>query len=218
MPDHCFCEGVRAGAIRQPSNTVSSFAFVLAAVLVLRDARNASAWRFAGATLLVGLGSAWFHATLSFWGQTADVLGMYVVATFLLIESLARRSMWTASRQNALFIGGNTVLLAMLIALPDVRRYVFALLVVAIIASEWRRLSRTRTAEDANHVARARRAFTSSVALLAFGFAVWILDITRVVCAPTSLWQLHALWHLCGAASAWCAYRAVMGREPPRRA
>jgi len=36
MPDGCFCEAMRQGAIAQPANFWSSFAFVAAAILIWR--------------------------------------------------------------------------------------------------------------------------------------------------------------------------------------
>ena len=193
------------GRIRQPSNTVSSLAFVAVSLLVLRRAPDARAWRFAAAVLLVGVGSAFFHASLTFWGQTADVLGMYLVATFLLLESLSRRHEWSAALHTALYVASNTALLAALVSVPALRRYAFGLLVFAVLWSEW--TNRRRRVEAAS-----ARLFAIAIGVLAAGFGVWILDIMRWLCAPQSPWQGHALWHLCGAASAWFAYRSMTGR------
>jgi hypothetical protein len=214
MPDRCFCESVGAGAVRQPANSLSSGAFVIVAIAALWQARTGhgvhrrAAGRVAVAVSLVGVGSAFFHATLTFWGQTADVLGMYLVATFLLLESIAKSTQWSTRRHDALFWGGNAVLLAVLIGVPELRRYLFAALVGAILWSEWRhrRLSRASESTAPPMVAP----LASAVGVLAVGFAVWVLDITRVVCAPDSPWQGHALWHLCGALSTWLAYRAIV--------
>src|SRR5688572_1265269 len=99
MPDRCFCEAVRSQLIRQPANAASGLAFAGVALLVLfagvPDSSGASLSRlnlfaahpvylilYAGAALLIGLGTVFYHASLTFWGQTADVLGMYLIATF----------------------------------------------------------------------------------------------------------------------------------------
>ncbi len=200
LPDRCFCESVREGIVRQPSNAISSGAFVVVALFVLVRSRSSAAWRFACAVFVVGVGSAFFHASLTFWGQTIDVLGMYLVATFLLLDSLSRSRRWSAVNQNVLYVGGNAALLALLAGLPSLRRYAFAALVLAILWSEW-------THRHRGIVTAPRRALAAAVGVLAFGFGVWILDITRVVCAPDSVWQGHALWHVSGALSAWLAYR-----------
>ncbi len=213
MPDRCFCESVRAGVVRQPSNAISSGAFVVVAILVLLHSRSSTAWRFACAVFVVGVGSAFFHASLTFLGQTIDVLGMYLVATFLLVESLSRSRRWSAVNQNVLYVGGNAVLLALLVVLPSLRRYAFGALVLAILWSEW-------THRRRGIVTAQLRALAAAVGVLTFGFGVWILDITRVMCAPDSVWQGHALWHVCGAISAWLAYRyltAAVSVESLRR-
>ncbi len=224
MPDRCFCESVGAGPVRQPANSVSSSAFVIVAIIALwqartgRDANRRAAGRFAVAVALVGIGSAFFHASLTFWGQTADVLGMYLVATFLLLESVAKRTGWSARRHDAIFWGGNAVLLAVLIGVPEFRRYLFAALVGAILWSEWRNAQLARASASATPLVTTPLATTplmatplaSAVGVLAIGFAVWVLDITRVLCAPESPWQGHALWHLCGALSTWLAYQAIV--------
>ena len=45
-----------------------------------------------------------------------------------------------------------------------------------------------------------------ALAIFAAAFASWILDITKTACAPDSIVQGHAIWHLLGAASAYCLY------------
>lgn len=215
MPDRCFCEAVHSGTVRQPSNAISSGAFVVVALLVLMRSRTPTAWRFASAAFVVGVGSAFFHASLTFWGQTADVLGMYLVATFLLLESMSRRRRWSAATQNVLYASGNVALLALLVGLPSLRRYAFGALVLAILWSE-------ATNRRRGIVTAPLRALATAVGVLAFGFALWILDITHMLCAPDSLWQGHALWHVCGAVSAWLAYRYMTAgvreaRVPPAR-
>lgn len=219
MPDRCFCESVGAGVVRQPANSLSSSAFVIVAIGALWQARTGrgvdgrAARRFAVAAALVGLGSAFFHASLTFWGQTADVLGMYLVATFLLLESVARRRRWSARQHDALFWGGNAVLLVVLIGVPALRRYLFAALVGAILWSEWRNLRVRRGTNSASPTGSTTLA--AAVGVLGVGFAVWVLDLTHVLCAPNSPWQGHAVWHLCGAVSTWLAYRTIVRVEHP---
>ena len=216
MPSHCFCEAVGVGVIRQPANTISSLAFVAVALIVLIRSRVETgseraqhlarhlaphlARRFAIAVAVVGAGSAFFHASLTFWGQTADVLGMYLVATFLLLASIVRRVPLSARAQRDWYLGGNLALVALLVWQPALRRYAFAALIVAVLWSEFRNYTRgIRVMSTAPLI--------TAVSLLAFGFAIWTLDLTHRLCNPASVWQGHALWHVCGAASAWFAYR-----------
>ncbi len=163
--------------------------------------RSDDKYLFWGSTTVIGLGSAFFHASLSFAGQTADVLGMYLLATLLLLWSAPFASRWSVGQRVAAYVLGNVALLAILIAMPALRRYVFGLLVIAILAFELRRSQTTRKKRSASYLH-----LYLAVALLAGGFVIWITDITKVACSPYGWLQGHAVWHLCGAASAFVVY------------
>ena len=93
---NCFCEAVGLdGSLRQPVNTWSSTAFILAGVwlFALINGRadkhgprfeNAYAILRASCAIIIGIGSAFLHASLTLVGQFLDVLGMYLLATFML--------------------------------------------------------------------------------------------------------------------------------------
>ncbi|MEO6332528.1 MAG: ceramidase domain-containing protein [Gemmatimonadaceae bacterium] len=217
MPDACFCEATRTSGPHQPANTWSSLAFVVVAVMILarvaRDrsrrtpvAQNRTSTQlvyplvYVLALLVTGLGSAWFHATLSFAGQFADVMGMYLIATFILLYSLGRISTMRPVTMAASYVTANAALAAVLYWLPDFRRYIFGLLIVAALGLE--RVAHARAVK-----ARANNThLLLAVGILALGFVIWILDITRTLCSPGSWLQGHALWHLLGAVASWQLY------------
>jgi hypothetical protein len=236
MPDACFCEQIRDVAVRQPSNTVSGLAFVFVALVAVlavapggsravaggADAPGAVSrqWDrgyaviFAAAMFAVGAGSIFYHASLTFWGQTVDVLAMYLVVTFFLLVSATRRHPLSFGKAAALYLGCNAMLLWLLIALPEVRREVFALLVLLLIGSEL--LHRRRTTRRASG-----RSFLAAVGVLAAGFAIWVVDYAGIVCAPTGVVQGHAIWHVAGALSGALAYvhfrATAIASMPPRQ-
>ena len=80
--------------MRQPANTLSGAAFLIVAILILNAASKshtpASSKLFALAVALVGVGTMFYHASLTFVGQTMDVLGMYLVATYVVLYNSAR--------------------------------------------------------------------------------------------------------------------------------
>ena len=103
LPDHCFCEAIGSGAVAQPANAWSSLAFVLAGLWIAQPsargkykARNRMAGepayrRLYGCALVaIGLGSYFYHATLTFAGQVCDMSGMYLLITFALFYGAAR--------------------------------------------------------------------------------------------------------------------------------
>ena len=103
LPDHCFCEAIGSGAVAQPANAWSSLAFVLAGLWIAqpsagrkykarnRMVREPAYRRLYGCALVaIGLGSYFYHATLTFAGQVCDMSGMYLLITFALFYGVAR--------------------------------------------------------------------------------------------------------------------------------
>lgn len=85
------CERIRPGWIGQPANTVSSLAFVAAAVPIARHGR---AWRWVGAaTALEGLGSVAYHGPGGRGSKALHDVGIVamVVATALAAGTGPRR-------------------------------------------------------------------------------------------------------------------------------
>ena len=195
MPDSCFCEAVRATGIRQPSNSASSLAFVLVAVLVIvRGSNKTIAALFALTLTFVGIGSAYFHATLSFTGQFFDVLGMYLVATLALLMSIRRtRRLGTALLISA-YVSMNALLAIVLYTAPEWRRWIFGALLAGII---WAELKDRESRKP--YLIRA-------MAIMTVAFIIWVIDFSRIACAPTSIVQGHAIWHILGALASWYLY------------
>jgi hypothetical protein len=49
---------------------------------------------------------------------------------------------------------------------------------------------------------------------MVLAFVIWILDRERVLCAPESLLQGHAVWHILGAIAAVCLFRSYEEAAP----
>lgn len=206
LPDDCFCEAIQDAIVRQPANTWSSFAFVVAAVWVTarflrREASrpalvSAEAALFSGSLVLTGFGSAFYHASLTFIGQIIDVSGMYLVATFILLHRLGPRFGAPPRLAVLVFVLANGALMAAQVTTPSLRRTVFGVLLVSALAVEWRS-------------SRPGRSWLAAAAfLMALAFSIWFIDRRRLVCDPGSLIQGHAAWHLLGAVAAACLYRS----------
>ena len=201
----CFCELPRPSGLAQPVNTWSCVPFVWVGLLLLLDvprlrrnappnglgARPVNAGVFALALLLTGVGSALFHASLTFFGQFLDVLGMYFLSTFIVLYQVNRIRPLSSATTVTSYVVINFALAVGLWTLPELRRVLFAVIVIAIIVLE---LLARRTARDVRGAY-----FLAAVGTLAAGFVIWVLDNTRVLCAPTSLFQGHAIWHFSGA-------------------
>lgn len=201
FPDDCFCEAIHHGLVRQPANTWSSLAFVVVAAVVALswfrgDGRpkgglnRAETGLFFGALLVVGFGSAFYHGSLTFAGQVIDVSGMYLVATFVLLHRLGPKWNLPPVATVLAFIAVNAVLMVAQVTTPSLRRVAFGILLIVAIVVEWR-ASRSD-----------RRWLAIGAGLMSVAFAIWVLDRWRIVCAPESLLQGHALWHVLGATAA----------------
>jgi hypothetical protein len=162
---------------------------------------------YASAALLIGIGTTFYHASLTFWGQTADVFGMYLLATFLVLYNLARSTRVSPALAARLYLVGNTLLVALLVGVPAARRWAVGVLILAALLLEV-------AARRGEAVVMRTRLFMLAVCSLALGFFVWVLDITRTLCAPYSWLQGHAVWHLAGAAAVWLVFLYYRSATP----
>lgn len=201
LSTHCFCEAPRTGELLlQPANSWSSFGFVIVGAWIMLGAASRPDSAFKGlpvlwyglTAIIIGVGSVMLHATLTLWGQFADVLGMYLLGAFTLVWAVTRWRGLSARAAVLLYLVVAGAFIASLAIWPETRRWLFAVLLLVAVGIEW-------------GLARPRRDGVRGELLLLglaanlLAFAIWILDQTRAVCAPESLWQGHAAWHLLGA-------------------
>jgi hypothetical protein len=202
LPDGCFCEAIRAEqSIRQPANTLSSLLFALVGLPVLMLGRRAPRSHPFGAyhramfglsALVIGVGSAFYHASMTFVGQFFDIFGMYLLAALMLVYAVQRLVGWRVWTAAAAYCGFNAALTVLQVGVPETRRFAFGLVLVGALLLEavvWRRVRPPRD----------YRWFWGGLALFAAAYAVWILDNSGVWCTPTSWLQGHAVWHGLGA-------------------
>jgi hypothetical protein len=225
MPDRCFCERIRDSLVRQPINTLSGLLFLPVGVWILLSsergrstgwsgsppnlltAQPAYARLFGAATVLVGVGTALYHASLTFAGQTLDVFGMYLLVSFLLVYAVARHRPLSPRAACAGYAILNAGLLVLLVAAPGVRREVFAGLVVAALAAEGMLHLRRRMRMRSRYLAAA-------AGVLALGALVWTLDLRGTGCDPDALFQGHALWHAAGALATGLMFLYLRSERP----
>ena len=214
---HCFCEMPRIGAlVLQPADSWSSYGYVLAGLLMIVIARSdgasamppIAARTFGLTAITVGLGSVLMHATLTLWGQFVDVLGMYLVGSFLLVRGLARWRRIPDGRAIAIYVVLCAVLVAVLILLPEVRRWLFAVLLILAILIEVIFARPLRLGARFGY-------YLAGIMAKAIAFTIWILDQQGIVCAPHSLLQGHAVWHLLGATSLWLSFSYYRSERLP---
>ena len=217
----CFCEFPRAGSlIVQPANSWSSYGYAFAGFLMIVLARGSN-WRsgfhpvaatvFGLTAIFVGLGSVLLHATLTLWGQFFDVTGMYFTSGFMLVSALACWRGLSGRQAATLYVLLVAALLAVLYAQPEVRRWLFAVVLIAAILIEMAFARPLRPGIKVGY-------YLAGIATKAVAFTIWNLDQHGTVCAPQSLLQGHAIWHLLGAGSLWLTflyYRSEQAKVSP---
>lgn len=198
-----YCELNRLGAVlRQPSNALSSLAYVVAGGFVLGQ-RGGAVPRplrlLLGASLAaLGAGSIFFHGSITLVAQQLDMTATY--GTVLSLIAIAATKL--GARSNAMVLGGGVVG-------ADVAAYGFdlyrhgtwllpLLIGLALLASVtiW---SRSRAAGP-------RWSFFSALAGLVIGGVSWVLDGKKVGCRPEGVLQWHALWHVATAIGVWALF------------
>tara|TARA_R110000824_G_scaffold63304_4_gene166633 strand:+ start:777 stop:1559 length:783 start_codon:yes stop_codon:yes gene_type:complete len=213
----CFCEMPRTGTfLLQPANSVSSFGYVFAGFMMIllgrsRDWMSAfpplAATILGVAAIIVGVGSVLLHATLTLWGQFFDVLGMYLVSGFFLVSALVKWRRIPDRRAMIYYALLCAALVAILYALPEVRRWLFALILVIAIILElvFARPLRLRVRTGY---------YVSGLVANIVAFTIWNLDQRGQLCSPDSLLQGHAIWHLLGAIALWFVFLYYRSEQP----
>lgn len=215
----CFCEMPRTGMLLlQPANSLSSFGYVFIGFLMILLARSRdwisalpplSASVLGVAAIIVGIGSVLLHATLTLWGQFFDVLGMYLISGFFLVSALAKWRSIPDRRAMIHYALLCMVLVATLYALPEVRRWLFAVVLVAAIILELVFARPLRPQVRTGY-------YVAGLVANIVAFTIWNLDQRGQLCAPESLLQGHAVWHLLGAVALWFAFLYYRSERPVR--
>ena len=213
-----FCEAARDWVVRQPANTFSNLGFVVAGLLIAWHASRPGAL---GSTLaarrhlptfmacvvvFLGPASAAMHASQSALGGRLDMLSMYLVASLAAAYALTRLLRAGTATFVTVFLAG--VLLCEVVEtiggkVPVVQsagNTAFGSLLLFAIAVEVVLMRRRET------VIRRGYAFASVGALL-LAFIIWNATNYWGMCAPHSLAQGHAVWHLLDALAAYLLYR-----------
>jgi hypothetical protein len=151
------------------------------------------------------LGTAFYHASLTFVGQTFDIMGMYLLATFIVLYNASRLTGMSPRWFVALYVLANAALVSLVVEVPSLRRYIFAVLLLTAVGIEVRAWKQGMAGRKALIV--------GVITLFAMGWGIWILDITGVLCSPDGLFQGHAVWHFAGAIASGMLYVYYRG-EP----
>lgn len=213
------CERIVDGLLMQPVNAISSLAFVavglLVPVVVQRRVGTAGLLSslFGLVLILVGVGSVAFHGP---GGPVADWLHDSSISALLLLVIAVQIGRWTGwtSRRLAMSWGGLAAGLSLIGAiwprLTDPLNAGLGFVAVMVVIGSGLRTD-SRPSNDGS-----TRGKLIGAIIMAFGGGLMILSRTGgLLCAPDSVIQGHAIWHLAAAVGiGWYAVSVLLGPDP----
>ena len=196
-----FCEARLCSWVAEPSNAWSSVAYVLIGLVMLIQALRPvvlpRSIAVAAAQIMIGLGSFFFHSSGIFWGELVDQVGMFMLSALILAFSAAQARGFGPGRTVAIYAGLLVASTLMMLVIRPIGIPLFALqLGVALV---WQ-LSLYRAAGPAERLSY--RPFFIGLGIFLVSFAIWLTDITGLVCNPDNHFITgHAIWHVLNAIS-----------------
>jgi hypothetical protein len=219
----CYCEAFTGGIVEQPVNTLSNFGFVVVGLWILwtasQDRTAGSGSRmtteqvypllYGAVGVFLGVGSMYFHASMTEWGGWIDLVSMHLFITYLLLyDVIVLRERSTGWFLRAFTVANGALAVLLWVMDNGYGKFVFGTLIVATLALEY------RLAAQDSPVARDRRWLWSGLGVYVFGQLIWVLSRDGApLCDPDSLLQGHALWHLTSAATVLLLYRYLCSEQ-----
>ena len=203
---NCFCEAARGGPIEQLSNTYSNLVYVLIGLLIiwgnkrneeknLMESSSAYPITYGVTVIAIGAGSFFYHGSLTEVGRWFDWFGMYLYASFIILYNASRLRRLSGTQFVVVYVIFNISLAIVIFnTAPNIRQQIFGLMIAATLILEYfvRRRDKPQVSSKFLYIA---------LGCLIAAYTIWILDRDRILCAPTSLIQGHAAWHILTAAA-----------------
>lgn len=190
-----FCEEAVCGWVKQPANSYSNVGYLIVAALVLHywgKSNPRMARQLALVLLLIGIGSFFLHASLTFAGEIADLFGMFLFSARLLVWNTKR--LWRRTFSEGWYWLLALVPTALMLLFGSVGIFIFQLEMAALVAMEfilWKKGAR-----------EGYRSVFILVALFIVAYILWLLDVLHGWCDPQNHWfSGHVAWHLLTAVS-----------------
>lgn len=211
--DNCYCERLRTGWVKQPANTWSDLAFVVAGLSLLAvvgyenrgsggvNPLVSGSWiasLYGWVIIVMGPGSMYFHASFVDWGGFLDSTSMFLLLSFVIgydLHQATRGALWA---WLSWIIAAGVLALALLLvgALPEAGTGIF--IGFAVSTGVFDLIIRLAAGLQRNWWW-----YGSFFGVFGLAMLIWMLSHTGGPwCAPDSvLWQGHAWWHILSAAA-----------------
>ena len=187
-----YCEALRPGWIKQPSNTWSCLAFILVGLIAAGRAKTRRGALFAVLISLIGPGSMALHASMTKVGGIFDVTSMFLFIGFCIAHNVGRLQPRLERSFEALYAAHAVPLTFMAALLSEQTPLIFGLLIGVFVATE-----AALSARGAN-AGREGRFLAAAAGFFAAGFLFWKLSehSDGPICSAYSPFQGHAAWHV----------------------
>jgi hypothetical protein len=218
-PNTCYCEAYdtadvlgNAPGVRQPVNTWFNLYAVFSSLLVaigvhadrkefgsgaapnLISSKTAVPDLYIFAVLFLGLGSMWFHASLTKWGGILDGVSMFVFVAFLLFYSIRRflTSAWLFWVGYLLTVVAFSVINGTGVVSPFVTIFTLVIAYLVVEVYIW-----VRTVKVMQGTVKTKLLWLFAVGSILAATFFWVGSQTgNFLCNPDSLFQPHGLlWH-----------------------
>ena len=206
-----FAENNLCGFIAQPANTWSNLAYLIIALkiaLELKQARNKTVlWGFVPVYMLLGLSSGFYHASNTFVGQFFDFGTMYIFVAFIIFLALNDLKIWKTSKLITFLSILTGLLIISLWFLPFLRIWFFAFQIIIFLIIE------LKYKPNSKHQDKTIKKDFKNLYLALFWFfgawGFWWLDKLYIWQDPVTMHYFngHALWHILTAVSLYFVYR-----------
>jgi len=202
-----FCEAQRCSWIREPLNTYSNVGFFAVGIWLFIQHRHLIQLRLIGlSAILIGVLSAFYHATSSEMGEILDLGSVYLLLATLVCFNSERMGLITPGQSEA---GAAVIAISGMLSLVFFKSAGQPIFVVLILSALILEVVIYRRAKSNQQSIPYRYGYLwAAIGFHLAAFTFWQLDHQRILCFPESrVFQGHALWHLLGAVTFPCLDR-----------
>ena len=189
-----FCEAPLCSLVHRPSETYSSFAFLITGLYIFyaqKKFKNNYYLLFIMFSVFIGLTSAALHATSSRIGEIMDVSSMFALVNFCIVLGLKRKfpSLSVISQVGLFLLFTMISSIALTIDNQAAGSTMFGSLVFIGVITEYALFKGVGAKTNYWLLVKA-------VGSLLVGWGIWWLDILKIVCNPNNHFITgHAVWH-----------------------
>ncbi|MFN3603960.1 MAG: ceramidase domain-containing protein [Leptonema sp. (in: bacteria)] len=189
LPHQCFCENIDSNRIAQPINSLTNIFYIYTGIGILFSLQKCNLFSilYAYITIFLGLGSFFYHATMTFFGQWWDVFFMYVYVLFLIFFLIYKSQLANKRILVVIYFVILTISGIFLYLYPNSRRILFGFYVFLTIFAFYITNKKIKILY--------KKYFFQSLFLFIIAYTIWILDFFKIICNPHSPIQGHGIWH-----------------------